>query len=88
VFAAELYVICAPRRTTKGKGKEFVGAAEKAVDVAMNPMFTNAALMRRRSAGVDGMSALVAGGDSKPLAVECVSRGLESCARTTTVLWT
>jgi hypothetical protein len=50
VFAAELYVICAPRRASKGKDKEYAaGKTDKAVDVAMNPMFTSAALARRRS---------------------------------------
>jgi hypothetical protein len=49
VFAAELYVICAPRRASKGKDKEYAGKTDKAIDVAMNPMFTSAALARRRS---------------------------------------
>ena len=49
VFAAELYVICAPRRASKGKDREYAGKTDKAVDVAMNPMFTSAALARRRS---------------------------------------
>jgi hypothetical protein len=48
VFAAELYVICAPRRSAKGQDKDYAGKADKAVDVAMNPMFSPASIARRR----------------------------------------
>jgi len=57
VFAAELYVICAPQRSSKGKGKDAIKKADKAVDVAMNPMFTSAALARRRNTLAPGAAA-------------------------------